>query len=82
MNEPRIVENSIQSLDNGWRKATQIQIVPAYRDGWLGVWDSLKAAILHEPRSRVAMEVKFGIYIKAPGDIYIWGAQVEEGKII
>jgi hypothetical protein len=48
-----------------WERFAESSIVPFYRSGWLGVWDSIVAAIRRKDRYSVATPVVFSVWIKS-----------------
>jgi len=75
-------DETITVHGKGWRRFMRMEVVPGYRVGWIGVWDSLSAAISRRPRSKVAIPVTFSVYVKCEEDvaIHVWGGQLEEGR--
>ena len=78
-------ETTAQQEADGWRRFMRTEVVPGYRVGWLGVWDSFSAAVTRRPRSKVAVPVTFSVYVKCAAGaedvaIHVWGGQLEEGR--
>ena len=68
-------ETKVIELGNGWKRLITYKIAPVYRDGFLGVWDSIKAWVTGESRKTVPAEMTFSVYFKP--DYATFGPQVE-----
>lgn len=58
-------------LKREWRRVMKLTLVPLHREGWLGVWDALVAAITRRPRFSVASPVTFSVLVKTADPLQI-----------
>lgn len=54
-----------------WRKLHATRQVRAYRKGWRGVWDAIKAAVTGKPRDTIAETLTFEVWVHAPEDAVV-----------
>lgn len=48
-----------------WQQMKVTHDIEAYRTGWRGAWDALKAAITGDPRLTVPAKLTFSVWLKA-----------------
>jgi len=67
--------------NNGWRQICKTTIASHYREGWKGVYDSLKSAITKDSRYTITKAVTFGVWVKSEHevDVKLHGAQLVVG---
>ena len=76
---PRNIDQD--DFGNGWQRPYASWRILAYRDGWKGAWDAIKAAWKKDQRLQVERDLTFSFYAK-PIDkesYYQWGAMMEVG---
>lgn len=61
-----------------FRKHTLTQTIQANREGWIGAWDAIVAAVTKRPRLSVAREITISIY--ATETVEITCIQAETGE--
>ena len=57
---------SRESEEGKWKALTEQKIIPSYREGWRGVWDSLVSAVTGSKRHTIPVEYTFSVWVKAP----------------
>lgn len=50
----------------GWKRIGAVQVAEMHREGWLGVWDAIMAAVTRRPRRTAPAEVTFSLWVKVP----------------
>ena len=60
-----------------WQYASVTHRVFAYRTGWRGAWDAIKAALRGDDRVQLPLDLTFGIYHKGDCELLVCGASVE-----
>jgi hypothetical protein len=62
---------------NEWKQYSLVQSMPMHRNGWLGAWDALVAAITRKPRASFTTDVTVSFYAKASSETSFTGMQAE-----
>ncbi len=52
-----------------WQQVSTVQMVDMPRNGWPGVWDAFKAAVLRHPRFTVAQPLTLSVWIYSENQI-------------
>ena len=61
-----------------WKQHQAIYVIDVYRDGWMGVWDALVAAITRKPRFSVAKPVTLSFWAKGSPNFDLAQVQMEK----
>lgn len=61
-----------------WKQYTLTQTIDMHRDGWLGAWDALVAAITKRPRFAVAQPVTLSFWAKGEPEFSLTQTQLEK----
>jgi hypothetical protein len=81
------MKHNFEDIGNDWQRIGSFYHVEEWRDGWLGVWDALLAAIWRRyDRPRSLKGYTISLYLKPTDDgieggTYVFGGQVEDGKV-
>jgi len=75
----KAVDEDTEDVGNGWSRPYAVFAVVAFRSGWKGAWDAIKAAWRKDIRLQLPTNLSVSLYIKDASDdpIYVFGAQVE-----
>lgn len=69
--------------NNGWKQVHTTELVDCYRNGWLGIWDSIVALVNRRKRKTVAQKLTLSVWVQAPVGhevhLKLWGAQMKVG---
>lgn len=77
----KIIQNVCEDVGNGWERPLITITCVAFRTGWKGAWDAIKAAWRKDTRPQLETTITTTLYAKRKDDEtnFIWGAQVESG---
>jgi len=76
-------DENIEDVGNGWIRPHAVFVVVAFRTGWGGAWDAIKAAWRKDTRMQLPTNLTVSAYFKADDattEFLQWGAQVETGQ--
>lgn len=75
-------DSGVEDASNGWSRPWVVYEVVAFRTGWVGAWDAIKAAWRKDTRLQLPTDLTTSIYIKnKSGDPqYVWGCRVETNQ--
>jgi hypothetical protein len=59
-----------------WRYTQVTHSIPAFRAGWRGAWDAIRAALTGSQRPQFPINVSFGVYVKGNAEAYVSGGTV------
>jgi hypothetical protein len=71
-------EEGVEDAGNGWDRPYVVYEILAYRTGWIGAWDAIKAAWRKDRRLQLPTDLSTSLYVKEAK--YVWGCQVENGN--
>jgi hypothetical protein len=72
-------EEGVDAAGEGWDRPFVTYEVIAFRTGWRGAWDAIKAAWRKDTRMQLPTDFSASLYIK--DGKYIWMAQVETNRL-
>lgn len=52
-----------------WQRVCSVATVPAFRSGWRGAYDALKAAVRGYPRLQVPIELTVSAWVKSSAPV-------------
>ncbi len=58
------IASGVGEAKNGWKRPYMTFRMPAFRSGWVGAWDAIKAAWTKDNRIQVTEDIEFSVYVK------------------